>query len=219
VFWGGDGGGDTEGATGRANTGETTSGPTTLEEPPPDVVVDTFADTSSGFETFTEQNGAARYRDGEFEIRLTAPRFVAVAESGAPPVSDVAVSAVIRNPSAARDAAFGVVCRFVDDDNYYLLGAGRDGFYAIVRWLNDESTVLTGGGQWTRSQDIQEDAPLYKVTGTCDGDRLTLRVNGREIDSVQDDALSFGKTGLFMQTFEAPAAVVRFDDFTQDALG
>ena len=38
-------------------------------------------------------------------------------------------------------------------------------------------------------------------------------------DSVEDDALSFGKTGLFMQTFEAPAAVVRFDDFTQDALG
>jgi serine/threonine-protein kinase len=219
VFSGGGDDDGPEGQVGGTSTGEETSGPTTTEEPPPDIVIDDFEDTSSGFETFTEENGAARYRDGEFEIRLTAPNFLAVAESNIAPVADVEVSTVVRNPSAARDAGFGVVCRFVDDDNYYLLGAGRDGFYAITRWLNDEATVLTGGGQWTRSTDIPEDAPLYKVSGTCDGDRLTLRVNGRLIDSVQDSALSFGETGLFMRTFQAPAAVVRFDDFTQDALG
>ncbi len=220
VFSGDDGSGETTVARTDATT-ETTETTTETTETivAPPIVVDTFGDPTSGFETFQEQSGAARYRDGEFEIRLTRPQFVAVAESGKPPVADMEVSAVIRNPSAARDAAFGVVCRFVDDDNYYLLGAGRDGFYAIVRWLNDESTVLTGGGQWTRSPQVPEDAPLYKVTGTCDGERLTLEVNGREIDSVEDDALSFGESGLFMQTFQAPAAVVRFDDFSQRALG
>lgn len=219
VLGGGDDSDSADTTTTEATTTEDTVSTELTTPTEQTVVFDNFDDPATGFETFDETAGAGRYRNGEYELRLTQSKLIAVAESNAAPVGDVAVSAVIRNPSAARDAAFGVVCRFVDDDNYYILGTGRDGYSAIVRWQDNESTVLTGDGSWQQSPLVPEDAPLYKVTGTCEGSTLTLEVNGKVVETVEDSTFTTGETGLFLQTFEAPKAVVRFDDFTQTPLG
>ena len=66
---------------------------------------------------------------------------------------------------------------------------------------------------WLQSETIPVNAASYTIGADCGKGRLTLYVDGQQIDSVQDDSFPKGNVGLFVRSFEQTDVEVRFDDF------
>jgi hypothetical protein len=125
------------------------------------------------------------------------------------------VEAVVSNVGPATDSGFGVACRMQPDGkSYYRFGVGQDGTYAITRVMNDEATVLTGDGEWERSDDLEEGLDEYDVKASCIGPRLRLEVNGKVLAEVRDTTFRDGAAGVFVKSFNEPNAEAAFANVT-----
>ncbi len=93
-------------------------------------------------------------------------------------------------------------------------GVTGDGFYAVIRKLEGEYTVLTDvtNNQWQPSDAVPTGVEKYQLVLECYDGFLRLYANGTQIAEVQDYNFSSGDIGLFAQTFDNAPAEVRFDD-------
>jgi serine/threonine-protein kinase len=201
--------------------GAATERPTPGQDAAEVVYRDDFGNAATGWDDGQANNGQVGYRSGAYAIEVLEQNWLIWGVANAGPLADVRITVEARNVGQAQDSAFGVVCNYQDEDNYYQLGMGPDGYYAIVRTLDGESTVLTNDeNNWILSDAIALNAEQYTIEATCGaGGRLSLAVDGVEIASVTDDALTEGDVGLFARTFEQTPAEVRFDDFVVEGGG
>jgi serine/threonine-protein kinase len=150
--------------------------------------------------------------DGQFLIRVKQSGYLSWSVPGQS-LEAVRVEATIRS-DGLPEAAFGVICNFQDNDNFYLGGVTGDGYYAVIRKVDGEYTVLNDAtnNQWQPSDLVPLEAESYQIALECYDGLLRLYANGALIDEVQDYNLSSGDIGLFAQTFDNAPAEVRFDN-------
>jgi len=150
--------------------------------------------------------------DGQFLIRVKQSGYVSWTVPGQS-LEAVRVEATVRN-SGLEEAAFGVLCHFQDNDNFYMGGVTGDGFYAVIRKLEGDYTVLTDATNnlWQPSDLVPTGVEKYQLALECYDGFLRLYANGTQIAEVQDYNFSSGDIGLFAQTFDNAPAEVRFDD-------
>lgn len=127
---------------------------------------------------------------------------------------DIAVDAAqIAGPN---NNAYGIICRYQDEENYYIFLISGDGYYAIGKYQSDRSQVeyLTGEGPffYQSSEFINQGATANTIRVRCAGDTLSLAVGGILIDEVTDTTFAEGDVGVAAATFEADAAVIEFDN-------
>jgi hypothetical protein len=91
---------------------------------------------------------------------------------------------------------------------------GADGYYAIVEIRDDETNILTGDGKFQSSDAIPAGNATYVIRLACQGDRYTLFVNGKEIDTASSSAFSGGDVGLLAGTFDQGGVEIVFDNFS-----
>ena len=103
----------------------------------------------------------------------------------------------------------GMICRYADDDNFYMLTVGNDGWVEIMKVYQGEQTSLFG--EFT---DDLVDPVRNHLQGFCVGDRLILYVNGKLGADVRDSDLAFGDAGLIIGSYDDPQVTVDFDNFT-----
>jgi hypothetical protein len=127
---------------------------------------------------------------------------------------DQIITASFDASAGAIDAGFGVICRQEDDDNYYRLGVGNDGTYAIQRVQDGKTTVLTGAGQWVRGPTIRNTPGIFNVRVECVGDTLTLFESNQPVAAVRDDTIKGNKVGVFVETFREPSATIQMDSLS-----
>jgi len=168
------------------------------------VLHDDFSDPASGWEVFSQQGTAARYADGALQIDITDPAYYATSVSGRR-YSRPIVSVSIENPGRSSFSAFGVVCRYLGEDDFYLLAAGTDGTAAILQRTGGQLQSLTAG--WVHTDAVPVGASRYRLRAECLGRRLRLFVNDREVLAVSR-AGGPGDIGLFA----AGRVEFRFDD-------
>ncbi len=176
---------------------------------------DDFSDPDSGWEEAEDETALREYRDDEYVMEIYDTGWFIWNNPGQFGLSDTHTIVTVRNVGESQDPTFGVICNFQDDNAFYYMGIGPDGYYAIVRVDGEDDVFLTDeDNQWILSEDIEINAEAYDVEGICAADgTLTLIVNGVEIASVQDDTYSDGDIGLFAQSFEQVPVEVHFDDF------
>ena len=156
---------------------------------------------------FNDGNGHGEVAGSAYRIGAAEPESLATAalDDTLPP--DQIVEASFTTTDNPEDTGYGVVCRRKDQDNYYRLGVGNDGTYAIARVEDGTSTVLTGGGKWVRDRRLVDAPGTFTVRGECRGPTLRLFVDNQPIiqiaDTVFDEA---GGVGVFVETFTLPNA-------------
>lgn len=150
--------------------------------------------------------------DGQFLIRVKQAGYMSWSVAGQS-LEAVRVEVTARN-SGLEEAAFGVLCHFQDNENFYMGGITADGYYAVIRKLDGEYTVLTDvtNNLWQSSDLVPTGVETYQIALECHDGFLRLYANGAQIAEVQDYNFSSGDIGLFAQTFDAAPAEVRFDD-------
>jgi hypothetical protein len=122
---------------------------------------------------------------------------------------DQIVEASFTTNGSPKDTGFGVVCRRRDNDNYYRLGVGNDGTFAIAKVENGTSTVLTGGGKWVRDRRLSDEPGTFTVRGECRGPTLRLFVDNQPIIQIADVTFDrAGGVGVFVETFALPNATI-----------
>jgi hypothetical protein len=116
---------------------------------------------------------------------------------------------VTRNRGAVNDT-YGLLVRFVDNDNFYYFGISGAGTYSFWRVVADEWSPLA---EWTAVDaiDVTDDA-TNRLGVLAQGDRFLLMVNDILVADVTDATFAAGGAGLYAGTYEYGDLDVTFDN-------
>ncbi|MCW5874361.1 MAG: hypothetical protein KIS88_06910 [Anaerolineales bacterium] len=101
-----------------------------------------------------------------------------------------------------------LICR-VNSRGWYEFNVSNNGLYWIYRYTaNDDSFYeLYSGGV----ANLRTGKDTNTFTAICDGDRLTLAVNGVEVRTVSDSRFDEGQVGVAVSSFDFTPVLVEFD--------
>lgn len=117
--------------------------------------------------------------------------------------------------SGPDNNAYGVICRYQDENNFYAFLISGDGYYAIGKYQTGTNHViyLTENQEYIPSDAIQQGQATNEIRVSCVGNELGLQVNGVPLVTVIDPTFVRGDVGVGVGTLETGTAVVQFDDF------
>jgi S1-C subfamily serine protease len=110
-----------------------------------------------------------------------------------------------------------LICRY-SEDGWYEFNVANNGEWNILRF--DQSKLNRGEWPWvalytggTTLIDTSQGA-VNIYTAICDGNELTLGINGVEIRTVRDTFFKTGQVGLSVSSFNVTPVIVEFDYFS-----
>jgi LPXTG-site transpeptidase (sortase) family protein len=150
------------------------------------------------------QQATAWLDAGAYHLSARVPQhFVAVGVPLSMPLRDVVLSATFRKLGGPVGGGYGLIVRdqgsdlgdgMRQDGRYYVLEVGDRGEVGIWRRENDKWVDLL---PWTASAAVRPGQDVNDLEAWAIGDRLTLFVNGVEVASQVDAALTSGHVGVF----------------------
>ncbi len=126
---------------------------------------------------------------------------------------DLIINVQARQVSGPDDNAYGVICRYQNEENFYVFLISGDGHYAIGKYQSGSPQVqyLTGEGQYVFSEAINQGAAQNDIRASCIGNELSLAVNGIPLETATDPTFVTGDIGLGASSFRPGSAVIEFD--------
>lgn len=173
---------------------------------------DDFSDASSGWENFSKEGyGTLDYFDGYYRIEVEGNHSLLWTGPGMN-FSNVHLEVDTIKVIGSEDDIYGIVCRAVDDNNFYFFVISSDGYYGIGKMTNGIQSLIGMPGMLP-SEVIFQDKAANHLSADCMHDQLTFYANGNELNSVADSDLINGDVGLIHGTLQASDNVVLFDNF------
>jgi hypothetical protein len=173
-----------------------------------------FSDPDSGWEVGEYNGGSIGYVDGEYFVTSTKEAEIMWGQA-ALDLDDVIIEVNARQVAGPSndDTGYGVMCRVSynpDEDTLdaYALRISPDGYYAITKFFQNTSSHLV---EWTSSDVIRLGPSTNSINARCEGDHLTLIVNGVMLAETWDTSYVHGDVGLTGTSYEAEPAEFRFD--------
>jgi hypothetical protein len=124
---------------------------------------------------------------------------------------DVRVDARVEN-RGTNDNNISLICRYTKDHGWYEFNIANNGLYWIYNAIPKASgavsyrEVASGG-----SNMIKQGLEVNEYGIICNGNSLTLFINGKLTKEVKDAELSSGKVGLSVSSFNQSPVKVDFD--------
>lgn len=118
-----------------------------------------------------------------------------------------------RQAGGPDNNAYGVICRYQNENNFYIFLISGDGYYAVGKYQSGSDRViyLTEDGQYQFSEVINQGVGTNQIRASCVGNELSLAVNGIPLITITDSAFVTGDVGLGVSTLAAGTAIVEFD--------
>ncbi len=167
-----------------------------------------FSDPSNGWYTGTDEMSSYSYANGEYLIQVNNENrinWVTIGEE----LENSSITVEAGPQQSTGDGGFGLICRYIDSDNFYGLEVSEDGYYSIWRRDKGEYVFLS---YWQYS-DLIPQFQKMKITASCIDDRLSLAVNDTLLVEVTDGTFQYGDTGVFVETYEFGDLIIAFDNF------
>ncbi|MAT45382.1 MAG: hypothetical protein CL609_23890 [Anaerolineaceae bacterium] len=196
-------------ATSNENTGEQTSSgtndPFRVEE------FDQFSDWWTWFLTSGDENYTDIYFDqGRMKFDLTDTDIYAYLIYGEYIYEDVYLHAVVENRGKNTNSV-SLVCRYDENKGWYEVNFGSDGLYDVLRFDgsldNGGYKLLTSGG----SNNIRTGMEYNEYTISCEGNTITLWINGVQTNSVRDNSFKEGMIGISASSYNVVPINVEFE--------
>lgn len=175
-----------------------------LDTPTETLFYDSFNDNDEAWQFSEDEDGSVQILEKQLVMEIkkadygyrTWPEFQ---------LADVDMSFDITlKEGTPSNVYYGVMCRFVDNDNYYDFMLGSDGYYRLAKMVNGTYETLV---DWTESTAIKQGTgETNRIRVVCTGSNLELYANGQLLILTQDTSLT--KTGFALQAGSLS------DDFT-----
>ncbi|MGC8855251.1 MAG: hypothetical protein ACP5QU_00455 [Anaerolineae bacterium] len=190
------------------------SGPATQVPPSNRTILyqDDFSDSNSGWPVTSDASKSASYTaDGRYQLTALEAQQDIWAHPGQS-FSDVSLEVDAVKAGGSDNNNFGLICRFVDDGNFYFFWISSDGYQVIGKYQGGQATFLSAEKMQSSSA-IQQGAASNHLRADCVGSSLTLYVNGTQVASASDTSFSKGDVGVMIGTFDEPNVAIAFDNF------
>lgn len=178
------------------------------------LVSDDFSSNQWG--TGTDADSSTEYDNARLRFIVYTKNWFTWSTLSDETYQDVHIEVTAFNNGTDPTTAVGILCnKQPDNSDFYYLAMTPAGEYAIAKATTGESDLfLTNNDKWATSSLIDKDASSYRVGADCGNGKLTLYVDGKQIDSVTDSTYTDGIVGLFVWSGEdATNTDVAFDDF------
>jgi hypothetical protein len=172
---------------------------------------DTFSDESSGWTTGGKNGTQAAYHDGGLRIIIQQPQTDYWSRPGVD-LKDVKIDLLAKKMTGPDDNQFGVICRYVNENNFYAFLISSDGYYGIMK-VKDGHYQLISAPKMQYSEAIHSGGATNHIHAECVGSQLGLMVNYIALVAVDDSDFSTGDVGIIAGTNKSPGVDVLFDDF------
>ena len=188
--------------------------PEPTEGPPPTGMLfsDGFGNPASGWDTGSWATGSSEYYSGGFRIVVTQAGFARYSNPGLF-FTDVRIEVDADLIGGEEDNYFGVICRYQNPDNFYALLINSKGYYAIRKRVGGGSFDFISGDSFLVAGGINLGGEPNHITAVCEGNKLSLSINGSLIAEVEDGDISSGDVGLIVGTITATSTEILFDNF------
>jgi hypothetical protein len=171
---------------------------------------DDFSSPASGWDRYESAEGTMDYDGGAYRIQVNALQ-VNFWSTPHKDFSDVRMEVDAGKINGPDENRIGLICRYTGNQ-YYLFVISSDGYYGIGIFTNGHLTLL-GQSEMQSSDKIKTGIAVNHLRADCNGDTLSLVVNGLLVTQVHDPSLKHGDVGLLAGTFTQPGADVIFDNF------
>lgn len=173
---------------------------------------DDFSRTSSGWDRVNVADGMTDYDNGVYRIVVNTDNTDVWANPGLN-FTDVAIEVQATKAGGPDDNDFGIICRYMDVNNWYSFIISSDGYYGIVK-VKDGYQELLGMDTMEPSNAINQGAATNTIRAECIGSTLSLYANGTLLTTQTDSEFASGDVGLLAGTFDIVGTDITFDNFT-----
>ena len=165
-----------------------------------------------GWLTYEQAGGSIVIADGLLTVSSSQPNEIRWTNPSRE-FEDVVVQVQAQQVGGPDDNAFGIICRYQNDQNFYLFLISGDGYYVIAKYQTGSPVqYISGEGQFQYSDAINQGNALNSLEASCIGNQLTMKVNGILLTTVTDPTFVRGDIGLGASPFDPGTAVIEFDD-------
>jgi hypothetical protein len=172
---------------------------------------DDFSDPSSGWDSVTAAEGITDYADGVYRIFVNTINSDVWANPGLE-FSDVRVEVDASKAGGDDDNDFGLICRYLDPENFYFLIVSSDGYYGIGKVAGGQQELI-GSESMLPSELILQGGATNRLRADCLGSKLSLYVNDQFLTQVEDADFTSGDVGLIAGSIASPGVDIHFDNF------
>jgi hypothetical protein len=173
--------------------------------------VDDFSNSTSGWDRAEDEDGKTDYVNGSYQILVKTPNTDVWANPNKM-FDDVSIEVKAQKTDGTNDNDYGVICRYVDAENFYFLVISSDGYFGIGK-VKDGVHSLINREEMLPDEAIKKGGDGNKIRADCAGNSLSLYVNDKLLDTQTDPDFLTGDVGLIAGTFTESGVEVKFDDF------
>jgi hypothetical protein len=172
---------------------------------------DDFSVVPNGWGSMGRSGGEIAFEYQGLTIKVNTPNFMFWTVNGNK-YTDTRIEADAVLLEGPANDNFGVICRFMDNSNFYAFVITHDGYYGIFKYLNGVISMGNDTGNLDYSDVIRKGGVVNHISATCQGEILTLKVNDTLLSQIQDSSFSEGQVGLIASAYSDPGVKVLFDN-------
>ncbi len=173
---------------------------------------DDFSDRYSGWGSRAQGGAKVEYDKGGLRIQVGEKQHDSWSVAGKN-FKDVQIEVDATRLDGPEDNVFGIVCRYLDQDNFYMLIVTSDGYYGIARVKDGEYSMIGSDQLQYTGSAIHRGAASNHLRADCVGSTLRLYANGQVLMEAQDTDFTSGDVGLLAGAYLTPGVDILFDDF------
>ena len=171
---------------------------------------DDFSSPDDTWVRLRDEEGITDYDQDGYRIRVDLENWFFWVNPGLT-FDDVSIQVEATKLGGPDENEFGVICRYVDENNFYFFSITSDGFYGITRVVGDDYELI-GMQNLRPSNAINTGSAANRLRAECQGNTLRFYVNDMLLAEVQDDNLTAGDIGLIAGTYDQPGVDILFDN-------
>jgi hypothetical protein len=174
---------------------------------------DDFSSASSGWDRVQGSDGVTDYADGAYRIFSATPNYYMWATPGRTFADDVRIEVDVTKKGGPDSDVFGLLCRYQDAKNFYILMISGDGQAGIAKRSSAGDLVMLSGESLKSNPGIHSGLETNHLRADCVGAGLSLYVNDLLAATATDLEFSGGDAGLFLGAYDQPGTDLYFDNF------
>ncbi len=165
-----------------------------------------------GWATYNRGGAIVEITDGALQISTSQPGQIWWSNPGKD-FDDLIITVEARQADGPDDNAYGLICRYQNEENFYLFLISGDGYYAIGKYQSGSPEVeyLTENQQFQPSDAINQGNATNRIEASCIGNELSLSVNGLSLLTVTDPTFVTGDIGVAASTLQPGTSLIEFD--------